>query len=288
MKTSLTLALGGSVLLHGLVLGLLWLKSAPPNPNPPDQVQIELVKRKILPVAESPPEELRPAGNPKRKSGAKARGHSKGLGRFRPRGVDFDHPVVGSPPYDSADSRLASEEFGADGGNFGEIVNFLRYEKLQEVIEGLLFYPGVLGRRGMEGTINARLALDSTSHCDWGRTKIDGSNPYLKVYILALLKKLCGRTAIEQVKVSRIDLSFRFYLKEYMHPTIDPDPGSQIVGNVLTFARAFPKSKFEYHIGPIQGIWFVPYVTVDFPWIFEKWDKYVNNVDPMADFRGSQ
>ncbi len=183
---------------------------------------------------------------------------------------------------------IESEQWGSGGGNFQEVEHFPEYDRLRTEIRGLLFYPPVLRRRGILGTVNVRMAFTSESRCDWRRIQVLAHERHLAVYVIALLKKLCHLTVIESLKADEhkvIDVSFSFdVVNEATPPDLQKDD-DWIVGNVIAFRRTTPKSLLEYQVGPIHGLWFVPAIAFDIPWIIEKWDYYVNGVDPMDAFR---
>lgn len=181
------------------------------------------------------------------------------------------------------------EDWGVKGTDLGEIANYLTYEKLFTEIDGALHYPAILARRGYAGTINARLAFTDQSQCDWQRTQIKIGQQYLRIYVLTLLKKICSLEVIRSLHADHkktVDISFQFELNEGLGNQAELRQANQkVIGNVLMFHRAETKSSIEYHLGPITGVWFVPAVSLDIPWIVEKWDYFVNGVDPLEPFR---
>jgi hypothetical protein len=176
---------------------------------------------------------------------------------------------------------------GAGQGIMKSIGQTLSLDKLRLEVEGLLYYPGVLGRRKVEGTINTRLVFGEDSKCDWSRTRVTGASPYLRVYIFALLKKLCAfdtMTTMGFLKDQRVDMSFRFFL---VNRTTEKDH-STLAGGVLLFQRQFLVLPGEYHIGPLTGTVFAPFVSLDWPWVVEHWDQWVEHKDPLRDFRSAE
>ena len=185
-------------------------------------------------------------------------------------------------------SGWSSEQWGAGGGaGLTELIHTLRFDKLMTEIEGSLHYPRVLGDRQISGVINVRLRFREGSRCAWP-PRIEGAAPYLRVYVLALLKKICGfeiLTTMGFVAGQTVDLSFAFVL------TDRPDAGrgapGRIAGNVLMFERTYPARALSYQLGPIRGVWFAPVVSLDWGWVVEHWEQWVDHKDPLAAFRDS-
>ncbi len=182
---------------------------------------------------------------------------------------------------------LESNPWGSGGTRFSEVQHYPRYEHLAREIEGLLNYPFVLSRRKIDGTINVRLAFTDDSKCDWKRIRILGLSSHLKVYIKALLIKLCGLSVVRSLRADKsrvVDLSFQFEITDRPPSPEEVETRSAIIGNVLNFYR-FSLGAGEYRAGPIRGHWYLPAVSLDFEWILENWEKYVNGNDLMAPFK---
>jgi hypothetical protein len=161
-------------------------------------------------------------------------------------------------------------------------------DRFHQKVDALLFYPGVLARHKISGTINTRIVLNSEGDCDWQRTKIRAGDPHLRIFILHLLKNLCDenfKKYLGKRETTNIDMSFLFSISE--NPTTDEliRQNQKIVGNVLLFFRNSHQSVAEWHLGPFTGMFPIPWVSLDFPWIFENFDKYIHHKDPMADFK---
>jgi len=227
-----------------------------------------------------------PSGSP---SGGNRR-HGKG------RGIALKNLIPKFDAYSSGDKLqaegnlgLEDEEWGSHGGRLGEIENFDKLQRLFVEVSGLLSYPSKLGLRGMGDTVNSRLYFDDSSQCDWKRIKISASNPYFRVYTLALLKKLCSfRENMAAMQFNHklfADLSFAFLVLGKLE-----DPGARvpdvIQGNVLLFRRTFLRPSLHYELGPFEGDpLFGNIVSINFPWIFEHWDLWVNGRDPLQEFK---
>lgn len=264
MRYKNSVAILVSSLLHA---ALLWFFSFPifepeVNPKPPEPVTIEI----------------------------KEHSRGKGLGNFRPK-MRIPSRIETADLGDSGakgSGEWQPDDWGYKGGDFSEIKNYLAYERLFTDINGLLGYPFIFRERDIYGAVSARLAFTEKSECDWKKIKISSHQKYLRVYILTLLKKLCSLEVVKSLRAGKqntIDLNFNFELHEKLEPRQAQQAKQQIIGNVLMFHRAHVKSSLEYKVGPFRGLWFVPAVNLDIPWIIEKWDHYVNGVDPMAAFK---
>lgn len=177
--------------------------------------------------------------------------------------------------------------WGSGGADFERIADNMFYEGIREKVEGLLYYPPVLARHNISGVVKSRLVVSGTSgQCDFARTKIDGAHPYLAIYTMSLLKKLCGFNLAQGLPKRKwvvMDLAFDFEISE--RPIDELKFRNFTVGNVLAFHRGVQKSVAEWHLGPIQGIWFLPVVNVDIGWIGERWDSWVKGRDVYEQFR---
>lgn len=273
MSKRFSLAAGLSILLHALVFFALFWRSAEPKP-PPERVAVEWIERRSERTRNTGPKK----GPRKIPLARLVPGWGKGQG-LKP-GGDF----AGG----AGTGGMEAEPWGSGGSQFGQIEHYNKFRQLFTHVQGLLYYPPALGRRAISGTVNSRLVFNSEGACNWKKTQISGANPYLKFYSLALLKKLCKFEAIQQIGFTDgqvADLSFAFIITEDFRTYKQDEAADRIVGNVLAFSRTYAKSILEYHIGPLQGLWLVPAVNLDFAWIFENWDKYVNGLDPLREFK---
>jgi hypothetical protein len=186
-------------------------------------------------------------------------------------------------------SEWPAEAWGSQGTDIGQYAEHLGHlDRLREEIEQMLFYPSALARRRIKGVINARLTFAEGSRCAFKKTRIDGAEPYLRVYVLALINKVCGLSFIERMGLregQKVDLSFNFYISENLVSREQDEQHSRITGNVLSFQRGFTDSSLEWELGPIRGVWFAPMVFLNLPWVMENWEIYVDKKDPLRDFR---
>lgn len=79
-------------------------------------------------------------------------------------------------------------------------------------------------------------------------------------------------------------MSFHFSISE--EPTTDEliQQNQKVMGNVLLFFRNSHQSIAEWHIGPFTGVFPLPMVSVDFGWLQENFDRYVNHREPLKEF----
>ncbi len=254
-----------------LAIGFAILQtSAPSNPSPSPTVEIEVRERVIA-----------------RPKGGGARGASrlslKSLVPTLPMRIPSDSDLsAGMGGRGAGDLQLG---WGEGGGDFARIADNLFFDNIREQIEGLLYYPPVLARNNISGVIKSRLVLTGRGECDFARTSVSGSQPYLKNYTLSVLKKLCAidlKRGLPQKDWIVMDLAFDFDLN---HDPYGADYKNITVGNVLLFHRA-ASSVAEWKLGPFKGYWFAPVINLDFQWFADKWDKDVKGRDLYEDFKG--
>lgn len=177
--------------------------------------------------------------------------------------------------------------WGAGGGTFDRVKNYLLYKKIYDSIDSTLYFPSFFIRQNIQGGVNARLVLNETGTCNWHQTQIHNSNFYIQLYVLSVLKKACMQNFkpfLNGREVSVVDLSFLFQFGEMDNPEKD-SANKFIVGNTLQFYRSQVKSIMEWEFGPFKGIFPLPAVYLDIPWIQENWDTIVNSKDPKSIFK---
>lgn len=283
-----------SVALHGaLLIPLFWIKKIPQKK---ETVSIEY---KI------PPPELPHKPRPKLvKTANRAKANKvklspgSALDKFKPKldfsvssnsGLNVDQGLLSNgdtfdvSPYN--DNPNAS--WGSGSASFGRARDYLLYKKVYESVDGSLFFPSFFVRRNIQGVTNARLVLNVQGRCDWEKTKIYGNDTFMQIYILSVLKKACAQSFKSFIKdriVTNIDLSFQFAITEATTDA-EADENRFIVGNALMFYRNSYKSVMQWEFGPFQGIFPVPAVYLNLPWIQENWDKIMNHKDPISEFK---
>jgi hypothetical protein len=151
--------------------------------------------------------------------------------------------------------------WGAGSGTFERIQDLVLMKKFQQKIDALLFYPGVLARRKISGIVNSRIVLNQAGDCDWRHTRIEAANPYLRVYILHLLKKVCSENFKKYTharEMTNIDMSFKFEISEDRTSDELIAENQSVLGNVLIFYRQSRNSIAEWRLGPLTGMFPIP------------------------------
>lgn len=179
-------------------------------------------------------------------------------------------------------------EWGAGGGTFERVRDYTLMKRFHDKVDGLLFYPGVLARHQISGVVNTRIVLDQQGSCNWELTKINANDPHLRIYILHLLKQVCDESYAKYTKerkLTNIDMSFNFSISGQLTTEELIDQNQYIVGNVLAFYRNSQQSIAEWHLGPLTGVFPIPWVGLDFGWLQENFERYVNDKDPLKDYK---
>lgn len=232
-------------------------------------------KSEKMPAAKKPERNLNPLltfqnsfSNRPEKSGT--------VGKESPEPLEEGHGVAGH--------GWSEDQFGVGGLRFKNIQDFQQIERLALEADGLLYYPSALARREWSGGVNVKLHFHPEGGCDQKRLSIDSGSQYFRIYILALVKKLCSLPQVERMKLSsahRVDLNFLFLL---MDPSQYQDhPKIEISGNVVMLQRHIINSPIDIPLGPIRI--YGPYVAIDFSYLFERWDQYTTGHDPLEEFR---
>jgi hypothetical protein len=273
MSKSPRWAIALSAVFHFALVLVFGLRRSPP---PPEKITVQLEIKDT------------PKGSPQAHAGHKGHGKPKVSWENLKLSTVQSYGSRGNFK-DEGELGLSEEEWGSHGNRFGEVEHFTKFSRLFTEIEGLLQYPHRLGMHGLSDTVNSRLVFDENSNCDWNKTKVGGSQPYFRVYTLALLKKLCALENVQHMhfaKGSFVDLSFAFLVVGKVEES-EQKPPDTIQGNVLLFQRTYFRSPLEYHIGPFQGFLLTPAIGLDFPWIFEHWETWVQGKDPLREFKES-
>lgn len=187
-----------------------------------------------------------------------------------------------SPNVDNADTA-----WGVGAGTFERAKDYLLMKKIYEYVDNALFFPSFFHRNNIEGVINARLVINFEGKCDWSKIKFYGEQPYMKLFVLSVLKSACRQNFKPFLKnrlLTNVDLSFHFELTEHTNSQII-EKNKYIVGNSLMFYRNSYKSIMEWEFGPFQGIFPVPAIYLNIPWIQENWEKIMYSKDPISEFK---
>jgi hypothetical protein len=269
-----------SIVLHILILVSLWFWPKPKEQLRPDVIPIamEVVPAKALPtkggkrlhVDRSPRESPRPS--------------------LRDLLPSYSAQESVADTAQAGGSGNGQEEGWGDGGSnmLGHLGSASELQRLAVELDGALTYPSVLSKRQISGTISARLYFKNKGGCDWKRTKVLPGQPYLRVYIFAVLKKVCSFEQIQTMTLltsDHADLSFNFRLVKVGEQVTTPE--MFLTGNVLGFERQALRSAFQVDWGPLV---LFPganplSIAVDFGWFVDQWDHWMKGRDPLAEFR---
>lgn len=269
-----------SIVLHVLIFVCLWFW-----PKPKEKFQPE-----VIPIAvDILPQKAVPA------KGGKKPDVGRSLRKLpRPSLHDllpsYSAKTSASDAAQTSGSGGGQEEGWGDGGSdmLGHLGSASELERLAVELDGAMSYPGVLAKRGYSGTISARLYFQRQGGCDWKKTKVLPGQPYLRVYIFALLKKVCGFEQVQKMTLhttDHADLSFNFRLVHEGERVAAP--GMFMTGNVLAFERQAFWSPVQLDLGPLVlfpgGNPFS--LAVDFGWFVDRWDHWMKGRDPLEEFR---
>jgi hypothetical protein len=268
-------SLGLSLLLHIFVF--LFLVYWPKKDSPKIQEPIEI---SVL-------EKLKPSHHSFSAS-PKSHGHSP-LPSIHSLAPQFQGSDTASKTGEEGDSLVddIAAPWGSGGREFKRIMEYSLMNRIQSQTENLLYYPAVLAAHGIEGNVNVRLVLNKEGQCDWPKTEITSASPYLRVFVLDLMKSVCKQSYLREVrgrKLTLVDFSFQFAITENNAESVKKEK-SKVLGNVLLFYRNSQKSIAQWHLGPFTGIFPLPLVNLDFPWLKEHWETYVEKKDPLAEFK---
>jgi len=286
-----------SLLLHLVLLLLIWPKAAREEKRPLDIIEVDLRPAVSSHVGPSLVGQGRSNSNL-----SKAAVHRMIKQRdLIKKALSYDFSAEGSskssklshrqregswqePGYtDEDDAHVA---WGAGSGTFERIQDLTIMKRFHEKVDAILFYPGVLARNKISGIVNTRIVLDAEGQCDWKLTKINAADPHLRVYVLHLLKNVCDENFKKYLGGrirTNIDMSFQFSISE--KPTTDEliQQNQKVIGNVLLFFRNSHQSIAEWHLGPFRGVFPLPMVSLDFDWLQENFDRYINHRDPLKE-----
>lgn len=180
-----------------------------------------------------------------------------------------------------------SAPWGQGAGTFERVEDLTLFQRLFQKIDSSLSYPGVLSRHKIEGTVNARFVLAQNGSCDWKHTQILGTDPYLRLYVLDLLKRICSENFSRYLNgrmTTNVDLSFTFAVSENGSKDYR-DERQMIVGNTMLFFRNHHHSVLEWELGPFRGMFPIPAAYLNIQWIQENWERLIENKDPIKEFK---
>lgn len=203
--------------------------------------------------------------------------------------ISSNSPLLGNEDtYDVSPLRdNPNSSWGSGSGTFARVKDYLLFKKIYEHVDNSLFFPSLFLRENIQGVTNARFVLNATGSCDWEKTKIYGTNAFMQLYVLSVLKTVCKQSFKAFIKnriETNVDLSFHFEITEHSDKNLI-DQNKYIIGNSLLFYRSSYKSIMEWEFGPFKGIFPVPAVYLNLPWIQENWEKIMYNKDPISEFK---
>lgn len=280
-----------SVLFHAILLIAILPFVKKPEPQLVSlPFELELVESKKPTVAEKQARD----GLPSAKSLSLRGSSGQGLRRYLPSSRLAPAQDRAGAPNSNGDTYLQNPTqdnpnapWGSGSQTFGRIVDYNLYRMLYNQIDGALFYPGVLSRHKIKGTVNARIVIAESGDCNWQKTQIRGEDPYLSLYVLDVLKNVCHanfKAYLGQKTLANADLSFRFDINENDEKDRS-DKEKLIIGNTLLFYRNSHQSIAEWELGPFHGLFPIPAVYLNIPWIQENWDELVHKKEPLDDFK---
>lgn len=109
----------------------------------------------------------------------------------------------------------------------------------------------------------------------------------MRLYVLSVLKKTCEQNFKPYLKerlVTVVDLSFMFEFGEMANSELKNE-NTFIIGNALHFYRSQVQSSLEWELGPFKGMFPLPAVYMNLPWIQENWDRIVRHKNPEDFFK---
>jgi len=216
-------------------------------------------------------------------------GSSAGFGKYLPH-YQFAPSAINSGGDTYAADPLKDDsrsEWGSGAGTFARVADTNLFQVIYERVDYNLSYPGILARHKIDGTVNARIVLLDTGKCDWHKILIQGHQPYLELYVMDLLKRVCQQNYKPYLgarQITNVDLSFQFDINENNdHERVKSE--KFIVGNTLMFYRNSHQSVMQWELGPFHGMFPVPMIYLNLPWIQENWDRLVHDKDPLSEFK---
>lgn len=271
-----------SLAIHGALLSWMYVKLPQKKDNPAVPVSIEFRQM--------------PAGVAQGSSGqiSKSR-NSRNQTEKKYFGATFSRLAeVAKTSITSGDTFLHDRKrdnpnapWGQGAETFERIEDYTLFKTLFSRIDSSLSYPAVLARNKIQGTVNARFVLNKKGECDWKYTQILGKEPYLQLYVLDLLKRVCSENFKRYVRdreLTNVDMSFQFAISENGDKQYEKER-QILVGNTMAFFRNNHQSILEWELGPFRGMFPVPAVYLNMPWIIENWERLVHNKDPIKEFK---
>ncbi len=206
---------------------------------------------------------------------------------FKPSGTAA--AALSAPKFDNDGLPIddPTSQWGSGGADFSRVRDLGKFDRLYDLIDANVMYPGVLAYHQIQGTVNARLVLTPNGTCDWRHSTVTSTQAHLRLYVLDVLNHVCARDLARFARKSsnsNLDLSFEFAITEHNDEKLIARE-KKVVGNVFLFYRNSQQSVAEWHLGPFRGMFPVPYVALDFSWLQENYDRVVHSRDPLREFK---
>ena len=198
---------------------------------------------------------------------------------------------AGLLPGDGGSRRSLEFAFGSGGGGsvLEQVAGAPVYEEIYERIESVFDYPEEFRAKGIEGSVRATLVFDGRGKWSRKDSTIRSSSPYLRVYVVRLLKRLFAEPIPRPYphgKNLKVECLFELNVRG--------DSGLQgvvegfsrnLLGNFLSFSRS-AKGFAEWELGPLHGYGIVPSVGIDPMWFVDQVKK-IRGVDrdPLVSYR---
>lgn len=284
----LAAALAISIALHLILLAFKF--ASPRLPENPSPIEIEIQETK----SPSPPEQVKPSNHKSKGNQTHTAKHFRVRQRLRAllsrKDVTFETGSLASTQdfTNEGERGLAEGDWGSHAGDLKQLGYFNQYNKIFEELQNMLNYPGILCQHGFSGTVNSRIYFDEHGRCDWPRSKIGGAHPYLRVYSLSLLKKLCSFDSVKQLKIKPpqfVDISFNFNVVSLPQTEKEQASLDRLHGNAIMLYRSCFRPPHQIELGPITLDPISQMGFINFPWLFENWDRYVEGKDPFREFK---
>lgn len=85
-------------------------------------------------------------------------------------------------------------------------------------------------------------------------------------------------------KVTNADLSFHIEISE-SNDWERVEKEKIIVGNTMLFYRSSHQSLAQWELGPFKGMFPIPMIYLNIPWLQENWERLIENKDPLKEFQ---
>jgi len=166
------------------------------------------------------------------------------------------------------------------------LTSLLQY--LYQRIDNGLHYPKEFKDKLIEGHVYAELLFSEEGGFLRDESTVNSSVRFLKVHVSNLL----GRVLKSEIPQSLINYdgklmlkcSFWFHVSEHNDPSLIKAQ-ERISGKELVFYRNYHHSVAQWQVGPLSGMWGIPYVSIDLLKAGKMVNKLFGGKDPMEIYR---